>query len=1003
LLQALLVTECLDDTTTFEFVEGTLDARAEAAVKAHIASCDECRVLVSQTAKSMREPADGEGEADAMPRGGVIGRYRVIDVIGAGAMGVVYSAYDPELDRRVAMKLLKNNLDAPEETAELQQRLSREARAMARLSHENVVAVYDTGTFEGRVFLAMELVDGVALSAWLAASPRSWHEVLAVYVSAGRGLAAAHDAGLVHRDFKPDNVLVGADGRVRVTDFGLARAVVRPESLRPPPYPSGTHRAAKPGQGPVAETHAGVIAGTPAYMAPEQLLGKPADGRSDQFSFAVALSEALYGQRPFAGSSIEELRIAIESQRIREPPRDTRVPAWLRQALARGLKSDPAQRYPTMADFLASLERRTWRLRRRVFIPAAIALALLTALLGYRLAPHEPAAVCKGAEARLVGVWDAPRRHDSEAAFRATNAPYALDAWRVSAGVLDGYVRAWTAMRTDACEATRVRAEQSEEVLELRVGCLDDRLRTVAAVTKLFATADREVAVHAVEAVQSLPPVETCANVDALRSGLRPPKDAATAKGVAEVRSQIAEASALERAGKYKDALAVATSTVARARALTYLPVEAEALLELGSIEGGLDDSKATLATLEEAAAVAEAASHHEVAARAWTDLAYFIGYRENHLDQGDRWLRYAALAIERIGGNEELEADRVERLGLLDWMRGKPDDAMKNLERARQLSAKHPGTGDAIVAKAVDAMALVEFDLGHYEASIEKDTQAIAIDEKAYGAIHPAVAIDLNNRANALQRLDRYEDALVDVQRSLDILERTLGAEHPDTFLVLDSMGSILASLGKHEEALLALKRARSVLEHAGKGALPDYASVLNDIGQTERELHAYDEAVAAHRQALGVLEAALGPAHADVAMTHRAIAEVWLAERKFAQAREEAKRAMPDLDTPVGGEASNTAKVLTVLGEATLGVGDVKGARAILERALLAREKLIGEAPDLARARFALARALERDGEAPRALALARQARETYAAKPYFKDKLALVDGWLKAHGGP
>jgi tetratricopeptide (TPR) repeat protein len=996
------VSDCLDDSTTFAFVEGTLDPSAEAAVKQHIDGCADCRALVSHTAKSMRQDAPKHDESDVRP-GGAIGRYRVQGVIGTGAMGVVYSAYDPELDRLVAMKLLRADALLLERAEDLQTRLLREARAMARLSHENVVAVYDTGTFEGRVFLAMELVPGTSLSVWLTSSPRRWQEVLERYVSAGRGLSAAHTAGLVHRDFKPDNVLVGTDGRVRVTDFGLARPVVPLPAESTRALESSARLSFEPGGGAHAlETRPGVVAGTPAYMAPEQLLGKPADERSDQFSFAVALYEGLYGERPFGAPSMEGLAVEILSGRVREPPKDSRVPGWVRHAVLRGLRAAPAERYPSMASLLSSLERRTWRMRRRVFIPATVCLAFLGGFVGYRFAVHERAPVCRGAEARLTGVWDAKEKREGESAFLATHAPYAAFAWATSARILDDYAKAWVAMRTDACEATRVRAEQSEEVLELRVGCLEDRLRTVAALTKLFGMADAKVAERAVDAVQSLPPLETCSNVAALRAGVPPPRDTSTATGAAEVRSLIAEASALERAGKYNEGLGIATTSVTRARALAYLPVEAEALHELGLIQGGRGDSKEAEATLEEAAAVAEAGSHHEVAARAWIDLAYFIGVGEARFDRGERWLRYAAVAIDRLGGNEVLEAERIERLGLIDDGLGRPEEAMRDFERALALFRKNLGPADGAVAKTLDAMAVVEFERGHYDASRELDTRALALDEEVYGRLHPSVALDLNNRANSLWRLDRYDEALVDLHRSLDILERTLGPDHADIFVVLDSLGNVLVSRSSYDEALAVLTRARSVLEKAGRAALPDYATVLNDLGHLLRERGSFGEALALHEQALGVLTAALGPAHPDVAMTHVAIAETWLDQGKFHQALEEARKAMPDVGGAVGGEASNTAKVLTVLGEATLGLPDVPEARKLLERAIVARERLSGEAADGARVRFALARALWSEGEKPRAITLAKEARQTYSERDYFKHKLAVVDGWLTTHPG-
>ena len=266
-----------------------------------------------------------------------IARFLVIDELGAGAMGRVYAAYDPELDRRVALKLLH---DADADAAA---RLHREAQAMARLSHPNVVTVYEVGNHAEQLFIAMELVAGETLARWLSAAPRPWPAVLAAFRAAGEGLAAAHDAGLVHRDFKPANVLVGADGRVRVADFGLVYARVRPIAA--------SHEPADP---PML-TRAGTVLGTPAYMAPEQILGAPTDARTDVFAFCLALWEARFGARPFTGETIEELHRSIARGAPDDPPKDSLRDRWLRPLLRRGLEVDPERRWPDMRSLLDAL------------------------------------------------------------------------------------------------------------------------------------------------------------------------------------------------------------------------------------------------------------------------------------------------------------------------------------------------------------------------------------------------------------------------------------------------------------------------------------------------------------------------------------------------------------------------------------------------------------------------------------------------------------------------
>jgi len=350
---------CLDDETIAQLIEGHLDPSGIREVGEHLDGCGACRGIVADVVRSL-EPAK---EA--------VGRYVILDCIGAGAMGIVYTARDPDLGRKVALKLLR-----PDPTIaasrDAHTRMLREAQAMAQLSHPNVITIYDVGTRGDEVFLAMELVEGGTLTDWMRVPDRPWRDVLSVFRKAGEGLAAAHDAGLVHRDFKPDNVLVGTDGRVRVTDFGLARYAAGEAP------PSDRSQGDAPVELATSMTRAGTLVGTPAYMSPEQLTGKPADARSDLFGFCVALFEALHGERPFAGSSLVELASAIERGDVRRPatPRARRVPAWLRKVVESGLQGSPDRRPPGMRALLDALDAGLSRTR---MVRGAAAAALIAA------------------------------------------------------------------------------------------------------------------------------------------------------------------------------------------------------------------------------------------------------------------------------------------------------------------------------------------------------------------------------------------------------------------------------------------------------------------------------------------------------------------------------------------------------------------------------------------------------------------------------------------------
>ncbi len=270
--------------------------------------------------------------------GSRFGRYTILDEIGRGAMATVYTAYDDQLDRKVAIKLIRDP-DA---------HVHQEAQAVARISHPNVVQIYEIGRFEGQEFIAMELIDGVNLTTWQAIRSRNVYDIIAMYAQAGRGLAAAHRAGLVHRDFKPDNVLVGSNGRPRVGDFGLAH-------MLDPDARLATVVTLTSSDG--LTTRDDAVVGTPAYMAPEQLLNGPVDGRADQFGLCAALYEGVYGGRPLRGASVEELRASARSGALQEPPAGATAPPALRALLQRGLARDPADRWPSLAALLDQLDQ----------------------------------------------------------------------------------------------------------------------------------------------------------------------------------------------------------------------------------------------------------------------------------------------------------------------------------------------------------------------------------------------------------------------------------------------------------------------------------------------------------------------------------------------------------------------------------------------------------------------------------------------------------------------
>jgi serine/threonine protein kinase/tetratricopeptide (TPR) repeat protein len=341
--------------------------------------------LVTAGELEKTQPARAQEEPEPT-NGSTLGRYVVRGKLGRGGMGVVYLADDPELSRRIAIKLVRmeafGKIDGPDGRG----RLLREARAMAQLAHPNVVAVYDVGTFGDQVFIAMEYVEGTTLTEWLAEQKRPWREIVNMFAQTGRGLAAAHAAGILHRDFKPDNVLVGKDRRPRVLDFGLARALLgEPEKRAPEDEPAEADAASPSKLAPlgVALTEPGRLMGTPAYMAPEQLLGQGADERTDQFSFCVSLFHGLYGELPFTGESVEAILAKMKRGRVKDGHKSSDVPGWLRQIVLRGLSFKPQDRFSSMDALLGALVHHpTQPRRRRLVIGSALLFAGLLAVAG---------------------------------------------------------------------------------------------------------------------------------------------------------------------------------------------------------------------------------------------------------------------------------------------------------------------------------------------------------------------------------------------------------------------------------------------------------------------------------------------------------------------------------------------------------------------------------------------------------------------------------------------
>ena len=943
-------------------------------------------------------------------------------------MGEVYRAHDPELGRDVALKLLSRQAA----DAELggNSRLLREAQALARLSHPNVVAVFEVGTTGGQVFLATELIEGETLSRWLRSKRRTWREVRDVFVQAGRGLAAAHAAGLVHRDFKPANVIVGSDARVRVLDFGLARAMAPLGSAeqhdpwdRPEPPPrrepgppgdepntggeffgeavheaSGSRSSSHPSERLLESplTSMDVLVGTPPYMAPEQLEKRACDARSDQFSFCVSLYFGLYGDRPFAGHHYDDLKANVLAGRVRAAPAHSDVPRWLRRVVLRGLSVEPAQRWPSMVELLAALARDPMERWRRLALVSAGIAALGIGVLGWWQGRQALASrPCVDAGAPMARVWNRGQRAALEEAFRATGHPHAGEGFASAVGGIDRRAAAWSAMRTDACEATSIRGEQSAELLDLRMECLEQRRIDLQAHVELLLHADRSLVQRVYESPQPSAHLDESADTETLRGAERLPEGAAARARFDGLRAQLGRARALQDAGRYRDVVPLADEIAAGAQALRHRTLEAQALWIRGRSLEYLGDYPPARAAFGESARAALSGRRDDLAATAWSALAWTVGVRENHLADAHEWARYAEAALERLPGRAELRAELWRVEGVLyfrerRWGEAKAA-ALRSLELFRRVGPDEVGT-------LLTDLGDIAGEQGLFNEAYDYYRQAQEVQERRLGREHPLLVGLYNNLGIALSHLGRPLEAKAAYERSLSIAEGSLGPTHPTVGHTLNNVGLLDVALGRPLDGLPLFDQAISIYK-ANEGAAPFIAITNVNRADALTAVGRPGEALAAAEAALALLGTDAGTAVYQAA-AQQAAAAALVALGRAAEALPKVRAACRVLADQLGQVSPYVAGCLLVEGQALAKMGRPRDALTPLGLALILRTTTPLDRSSLAEVQFALSQVLVRAFPAQRehALRLARAAVEGYrATAPSLELRAAEVEAWL------
>jgi tetratricopeptide (TPR) repeat protein/predicted Ser/Thr protein kinase len=974
----------------------------------------------STTAES---DAGGEATAPAaIHPGDIVGRYQILALLGAGGMGQVFAALDPELGRTVALKVIR---PGRRPSSRDRTRLLREAQALARLQHPNVVAIHDVGTHGDQVFIAMEHVAGPTLTEWLASAQRPWRAIRDVFVAAGRGLVAAHAVGIIHRDFKPSNVIVGAD-RVVVVDFGLARAR-GDEAAR-----EASDRSSATSVLEVDLTLTGERVGTPLYMAPEQHLGDPVTARADQFAFATSLWAALYGDPPFSVRSAgEALQGKLNGPQT--PTSDRGVPERVRAALARALAFQPADRWPALSDLLAELAHDPAARRLRLLAVAGLAAAAIAAPLAFAAGRQETAPSCAAPE---TGLWDERARAGVRAAFLATGAPHAADSFERVDASLRRRLAALGEAHEETCAATEIRHEQSAALMDARMACLGRAREEIAAFVNVLGTADLRGVERATGAARDVGDLEGCAHVspDATSAA---PRDPVAAAKLAEVEREAARFGALLLVGRMNEARAAGPALVERARETGHTPLLARVLFEVSTprCEGG--DPREGAATLYEAARAASASHDDVLAAKIYIKLVYCAGAKDANVAAAAALVETAEAALARIGSPLELRArlyreeSRVRRhagdlvnafgfavLSLQSYQRrfgeaspetgpslGDLGDILTQLggygaareayARAIPLLQSWRGPGHPVIATYLSNLGMAEAETGDLDAAAGDFTRAIAIWERNDPA-QAGISSILRNLADVRERQGQLDVARELLLRAGAIDERTRRPGHPAFGYSMVLLAVLALDRGAPDEAQRLADRARAIfLEAYG----PAHRLVADVDLLSARIAHHRRDLAGARRlveQALAVQRQALGPRHPSVASGESLLGAILLDGGQAPAARPLLEGALAVQERARGETAAEVVVARTLLSEALRATGDRGRAIVLAERAVAAAGQggLRGDIDG--RARFALAQALE-GGDGRRARELARQARILLAGSPAASE-VPRVDRWLE-----